>query len=294
MATTTKNYLLGNESYMRDRNIQVADLTQFSSAGLVPDLANYDGLPDAINHNVIPFVLHLPTMWSVFGQDGVRIQAATKNLIENHFAGIEGLNKRVDVDTYDTDIVGGNEKWQNVTNITRQQSNIVTTINDKRNRPAQRLLENWIRCAFGDENTKVPLISLYDKSLRYSELLPSQYSCAVLFVSPNETKTRVDKAWLAIHFVPKTAGENTGQKDQTVKGVGSQLSIEWLSTCQHSLGVDELAQTMLDQLNRPALNPGLYNSAIPEIHPDAKASLAGTYKLLDEQFKDMKHTTNNI
>lgn len=294
MGTTTKNYLLGNESYMRDRNIQVADLTQFSSAGVTQDIANFDGLPDAVNHNTIPFVVHLPTMWSVFGQDGVRIQAATKSLIENHFANIEGLNKRIDVDTHDTDMVGGNEKWQTPINVSRQQSNIVTTINDKTNRPAQRLIETWIRCAFGDEITKVPLISLYDKTLRFNELLPSQYSCGVLFVTPNSTKTRVDKAWLAIHFAPKTTGENIGQKDIAVKGTSGPISIEWLSTCQHSLGVDELAQTMLDQLNRPALNPGLYRAAIPEIHPDVKAATAGAFKLLDEQFKDMRHTTNHV
>lgn len=294
MATTTKEYLLSNQSYMRDRNIQVTDITKVAPAGLVPDYANYDGLPDALNFNVIPFVLHLPTMWRALGQDGLMIQAATKNLIENHFAGIEGLQKRLDMDTYDTDVVGGTEKMQNVTNVSRQQSNIVTTINDKTNRPIQRLLETWIRCGFGDEYSKVPLISLYDKTLRFNEILPSQRCAAVLFVSPNETKTRVDKAWLALNFAPKTTGENNGVKDQNVKGVGSQLSIEWLSLCQHSLGVDEMGQLMLDQLNRPALNPGLFKSAISEIHPDVQAATTGTLKLMDEKAQDMKHTTNNI
>lgn len=295
MSSNTKNYLLGNESYVRDAvGAQPADITQFSSAGLVPDFANYDGMPDYINHNTIPFVIHLPTMFQVLGQDGTRINAAIKNMIENHFVTIEGLNKRLDVDTYDTEFGGGGEKWQNDTNVTRQQSNIVTGINDKRNRACQRLLEFWIRCKAGDENSKTPLISLADKSLRYNELLPSMYSAVVAFVTPNETKTRVDKAWLALHFWPKTAGENTGSKDITVKGVGNQLSIEWFSTCQHSVGVDELGQTLLDQMNRPALNPGLFRAAVNEIHPDVKAATTGALKLLDEQYKDMKHVTNNM
>jgi hypothetical protein len=292
MANQTKEYLLRKQSYVRDSILaDPVDLTQFSTAGLTPDFVNMDGMSDYVNHNTMLFVLHLPTMFNVFKQDGPLIQGAIKNMLENHSVRIDGLNARIDVDAYETDFHGGGEKFQTDINITRQQSSISITFNDKRNRPIQKLLEFWIKCKAGDPNTKTPLISLYDKSLRYTELLPSMYSCVVAFVTPNETKTRVDKAWLTHHFWPKTAGENNGQKDITVKGVSNQLSIEWFGTSQFGYGVDELGQRLLDSLNRPALNSELHGLGITDIDPDVKAAVSGTLKMLDEQARDMHHST---
>ena len=197
-----------------------------------------------------------------------------KSLVELHARSFEGLNKGLTVETGETPVGGAGEMQEEYTDVKRARSQVTFTFDEKYGLPVAKFFEAWITYGLMDPSSKFANIGTM-AGARPTDMLADQYSATMIFIEPDPTHQRVIQAWLGTNMWPKGTGEITAKRDLASAGELVSRNIEFTGIYQTGLGVDVLAQTLLDQINIINANPGMQQAFIDGIAPDVAAQNFG-------------------
>lgn len=238
------------------------------------DIGNYISNASYVSKPVIAFLMEAPRGFQMMEKGGELVQAL-KSIIELHSETIEGLDASVSVEYSDTPIGGSNEVQQDVVNVMRERSSPSHTVTEKYGESVTNfLLNGWIYPLLGDPETKYPRI-VYQDDVDVSDLLPDFTSATVLYVEPDPTGRKAQKAWLITNMKPSSSIEVVGNKDKRSGGETRQISIEFTGIQQVGAGVLKLAQKKLDEANLAGANPYYRDAFITDSSADVKSADRG-------------------
>lgn len=196
--------------------------------------------------------------------------ATLKALIELHPNSIEGLNGTLTAEFVEEAVGGAGEMQETLSNVVRERSVPVFNWTEKYNKVINSLYTTWMTGLMMDPETKIPNIMTRGTNAALNGELPTDLladyaSMTVLFIEPDPTNTQVVEAWLSTNMQPKTAGEVVGSRDLTTGGELTQISVEFTALTQMGLGVRQMAQTYLNEMNKPGVNPNLAPAFVKDV-----------------------------
>lgn len=244
------------------------------------DIGNYISNAAYVSKPVIAFLMEAPRGFQKMDQPGKLVEAL-KAIIELHSETIEGLDASVSVEYSDTPIGGSNEIQQDVINVMRERSTPSHVITEKYGESVTNfLLNGWIYPLLGDPETKYPRI-VYEGDVDVDDLLPDFTSATVLYVEPDPTGRKVQKAWLITNMKPSSNVEVLGNKDKRAGGETRQVTIEFTGIQQVGAAVNEMAQRKLDQANLAGANPYYREAFVQSSSEDVNAADRGYVENLE-------------
>ena len=274
MARLTDALITG--AYTRDIDRPILDLKYGGQQGWAPNLAEYTSNQAYVSRPLICILLEAPRMFTVM-PDSQKWISSLKALFELHARSIDGMNAGLKVDVEEHPVGGAGEQQQEVVNVTRERSQPKFTFIEKYGRPIQTLLEYWIRYGLMDPETKYALLGTMGKS-EVKDLLADWYSATCLFMQPDPMHKKIDKAWITTNMFPLANGDITGKRDLTASQEMLTLDIEFSGISQYGLGVNQFAQTILDQINTTNADPFMRPAFTNKISPDVDAANTNGYK----------------
>lgn len=246
------------------------DLTFGGQFGYAPTYGEWVSSAPYTQRNLIPVLLEAPA----FFLNSVHSATLVSNLramLETHPQSIEGLNSTLRVSTDETIAGGGGEVLEDVMNITRERSTPTFTWRDKVGRPIQSMLEFWLTFGMMDPETKYAGIGTWGANAP-SDMLPDRNTASMMFIEPDPTMRKVEKAWLCVNMFPKSAGDNTGRMDKSAGLAYLDLNVEFSAFTQRGQGVNNLAQNLLDFINITNANPNMRAAHISQINAEVEAA----------------------
>lgn len=250
----------------------MVDLKYGGNQGFNPVYAEWVSYTQYVRHNLLVYLVEAPRGFRLLPDGDVYINTL-KSLVEVHALSVTGLNAGLTVETAETPIGGAGERQQDPTNVTREVSNATFRINEKYGRPVQRFLESWITNLIMDPNSKYANIATIAGGI--NDLLSDMYAATMLFVEPDPSLTKVNKAWLGANMFPLSTGEITGAKDLTAPGETLTYDITMAGFFQYGKGVDAFAETILQTIQLTGANPQAAQAFVPGIDANVLASGQG-------------------
>jgi len=266
--------------YTRAIDRPILDLKYGGQHGWTPNLTEWVSNQAYISRPLICILLEAPKMFTVM-PDSQKWISSLKAMFELHSRTIEGFNAGLKVDTEEHPVGGGGEMQEEIVNVTRERSQPKHTFIEKYGRPIQTLLEYWIRYGMMDPETKYALLGTMNKA-EVKDLLADWYTATCLYMVPDPMHKKIDKAWITTNMAPKSNGDITAKRDLTTSQEMLTLDIEFTGISQYGLGVNQFAQTILDNINTLNADPFMKPGFINRISPDVDAANTAGYKSLVE------------
>lgn len=279
MARLADSFLEGR-GFGQDLSAKILNPANGGQMGYSPDLREWVSSGKHIRRNLIPLLLEAPTFFSLMPDPQVWYQGL-RAMMELHPRSIEGLNSTITVETAETPVGGAGEQLEEFTNVTRARSNPTFTWDELKGRPFQNLLEGWIFNGMMDPATKVANIGTLATG-RPDDMLGDRYTATMCFIEPDETHQFVVQAWLCTNMAPKSGGERTGSRNITEALQMNQLNIEFTALTQVGVGVNRMAQLLLNKINLVNANPNLRPAFINDIAPDVAREAKGYINQTEE------------
>ena len=276
-SSLTSNYFLNGDAFSNGNTAksQMFNLARGGQMGWNVYLNQWVNNQAYVRRQLIPILLQAPGFFQYMPNPNHWV-SALKALIELHAINIEGLNATLTVETEEHPVGGAGEVQEEVTNTTRERTNVSFTWNEKFGIPVQTFLYNWIIYGLMDPNTKYPLVSTLNGNVPPA-MTADQYSATVLFIEPDPTAHYVIKSWLVTNLFPKTSGEIIGKRNLTEPGEMLEITAEFGGISLFTLGVNDFAQQILDQINTnlPNANPYLQPAWLTGIDSDVSSQAVG-------------------
>jgi hypothetical protein len=95
-----------------------------------------------------------------------------------------------------------------------------------------------------------------------ADILADWSTMTCLFIEPDNLHRRVVKAWVTTNMMPKETGPIEGKRDLTSASELLELSIPFTGISQYGLGVNKLAQAILNNINVTNAVPFLHKAFI--------------------------------
>lgn len=268
--------LLVGRAYNEGLSNPSINLAYGGQQGYCPDIGTYYANAAYIRRNMIPILMEAPRAFQYLPDSDIWVKSL-RALLELHPRSIDGINMTMNVDTTSTPVGGGGEEQDEIIDVKRERSRPVFNYShDKYGRPIQSMLDMWITWCLMDPNTKYANIGTL--SNYPTDMLPDQYAATMLFIEPDPTHRRVVKAALCTNMFPKGTGDNTMKRDITSGMEMPELSIEFTALTQYGVGVNMMAQKMLDYINITNANPTMRSAFMQDISADVKAFADVGYK----------------
>ena len=254
----------------------VVDVRHNGQQGFVSDYRTYLSNSAWAGRHIIPFLLEYPRGFDHLPDKEIYI-GTLKALVETHAKSIDGLNGTITLSWFDNPVGHAGDTQEDFSRVERAKSTPTFTWVERQGRPIQLFLNSWVYNLIAHPDTQTPMINAYraqdnmDNSQKYFDFLPDFYAMAVLFVRPDPFQRRVDEAWLCVNMAPKQTGDNLGKREMGGAFQGLDLSIEFTAMTMQSMGVNQFAQTLLDEMNYGGFNPQTRRSAIEYVHENIKA-----------------------
>ena len=268
-----QNAVLGQVAFAQGRQAPTLDPSLGGQFGFGNDYPSWVSNAQYIRRNLICRLLEAPRGFADLPEPSVMVNTL-KALVELKCLRIEGLQAQLTVDVQATPFGGAGEQQEDPTKVTRQVSEPSFTWNEKYGRPINLFHETWITELIMDPITNYPNV-VTRVGVTPADLLPDYRAATMLFIEPDPTHRFVDKAWLCTNMFPKNGGEKTGRKDHTAPGDALEYNIPYSAITQVGLGVNQLAQTLLDQMNLTGANPNLRPAFVNQVEADVLASANG-------------------
>lgn len=281
--TRPTDFLVNGKGYAKGRTAPMIDLVNGGSFGWMPDMPAYVSNAAYVRRNLIVRLIEAPLAFS-FLPDSAKWYATLKTLLELHPRTVEGLNAGLEVSFEEHAFGGAGEMQSDVSNVTRARTNPSFGYVEKYGRPINAFYAAWIQWLLMDPNTKAPLIATLGKGVK--TLLPDDIGATVMFMEPDPTYTKVDKAWLVTNMMPKADGPVEGRRDLTSAGNMNEFNIEFTGIAQYGYGVNQYAQKLLDEMNLTGANP----NARPAFTTSIQADIASSANGYAEQIKNLART----
>jgi len=176
--------------------------------------------------------------------------AAAKALFEVHARVIEGLNASLTVETAERELGIEGAKQKEPVNVTREETNVSLTLDEKQNIPIEILIDTVIRYGMQDPDTKYPLITTLQGAEGIDVYTAEWYTWTVLFIEPDVLLRRPVHAWLVSNLFPTSLPEVIGKKDKKESKTMKEMTIEFggIALPPTNRNVMSLAATILDSL----------------------------------------------
>lgn len=242
-----------NGTYNTDLNKPQLDIRYGGQQGWAPKVDEWINNQAYVSRPLTCIVLEVPKMFTAMTEPEKWI-AAYKAMFELHSRTIEGLAQGLSVDWDEHTIGGDGNVQQEFVNVTRARSSPRHGIVEKYGRPFQSLLDIWIRYGMMDPETKFALLN-HKVNGKANDLLADWYTGTNLYFEPCPLNKTVDKAWIITNMMPNGTGDITAKRDLTSGQEILNLDIEFSAIQQVGLGVNALAQKILDGLNANMLDP---------------------------------------
>lgn len=263
-------------AYTRDIDRPILDLARGGQHGWAPNLTEWVSNQAYTSRPMVCILLEAPKMFQVM-PDSQKWIASLKALFELHARTIDGMNAGLKVDTDSHPVGGAGEVQEEITNVTREVSQPKFTFVEKYGRPIQTLLDYWIRYGMMDPQTKFALMGTLNNN-NVNDLLADWYSATCLFFVPDPLHKKVDKAWISANMFPKGNGDITAKRDLTSGQEILNLDVEFSAISQFGLGVNQFAQTILDQINAVNADPFMSPAFVNKVSADVAAVNTSGYK----------------
>jgi len=261
-------------AYSRNIDRPMLDLKNGGQHGWAPNLTEYVSNQAYISRPLVCILLEAPRMFTVMPESQKWI-SSLKALFELHARSIDGFNAGLKVDTEEHPVGGAGEVQQEIVNVTRERSQPKFTFIEKYGRPVQTFLDYWIRYGMMDPEAKFALLGTMNNG-NVRDLLADWYSATCLFMVPDPLHRKVDKAWITTNMFPLSNGEITAKRDLTTSQEMLTLDIEFAGISQFGFGVNQFAQSILDQIRINNADPNMRAPFINRITPDvASVNTAG-------------------
>lgn len=253
--------------------------------GYLTDMAYYPSATDYVDKPLIAKVLTVPVGLTMMPNASVYI-AAYKNLIETMMQGWSGLNRTLSVAVSETQIGNAGEVFQTPTRVSRQRSQIQSTVVEKDRRPIIRFLEDLTRYLVMDPDTGHPLLT--GVTDQFTDQLADMYGGTVLFYEPDKTFRYVENAFLITNFFPyNDIGENTGRKALQTEGETRTYNLTWTGWQKVGYAVDRIAQGFIDAVRVTGIDPSYQATFVKGVDSNVAAISQTGYH---EQISQLKRS----
>ena len=227
--------------------------------GLTTDFRTLNAATPYVRNNVLCFLLEAPAGFRYLpgsnGRDDNPYAKALKSLMETQAESIDGLNATVKAEYVEVN-VGATEVMSVFSRTTRERSEPTFKWTEKQGLAIYRLFHTWTTLLMGDPVTGIPgILSLHPElnglgnANQSYTLTPENISATAIFIEPDPTHRYPNKAWLCSNLMPTEFGEYTGSRDITQAGDKMEVSVKFTCVQEVGLGVDNLAQKILDNIN---------------------------------------------
>lgn len=280
MARQPGTLITGKKAYSNMSFAPTVDLSHNGQQGFIPDYRTYLNNSAYVQRNVIPFLIEYPRGFDHLPHSEIYI-ATLKSLVETHAKTIEGLGGAITVSYVENPVGASGEMQEDYSQTQRARSTPTFTWVERQGRPIHLFFNAWIFNLLGHPDTQTPMINAYRGSKdgdekannrdKYFDFLPDFNSMSMLFVEPDPFQRRVVEAWLCVNMMPKGSGDLNGKRDIASAMQSREISIEFTCMTMMSLGVNQFAQTLLDELNYAGLNPQTRRSSIEVVNANIKA-----------------------
>ncbi len=265
--------LLGGKAFSRGSAAPMLNPVYGGQMGFGPDLREWVNNAAYVQRHMFPILMEAPRFFNRF-DDGQVWTNILRAMIELHPRSIEGLQMGLTAEFDETPVGGAGEMQEEVIDMKRERSTPTFVWHEKYGRPFFKFLEYWMTYGMMDPASKVANIGTMANN-RPDDMLPDQYAMTVLFIEPDPLHRKVMKSWLCTNMMPKATGESTGRRDLTTAMSLQEMSIEFTALTQVGLGVDTMAQKILDTINISNANPQMRAAFLQEISKDVAAAPKG-------------------
>lgn len=269
MARTTGTLLNGTDAYAGLSFAPTVDLRLGGQQGYIPDYRTYISNSAYVQRNMIAVLVEYPRGFDYMTPDPSLndIYIGTlKALVEQQAKTIDGVNGRINVSYVDNPIGASGEVQADFSQTTREASKPSFTWVEKQGRPIHLFFNSWIFYLLGHPDTQTPAItSLEHNRGKNFDFLPDFNSMSVLFIEPDPFQNRVVEAWLCVNMMPNGSGDLNGKRDIASAMQSREVQVEFTAMTMMSMGVNQFAQSILDELNYVGLNPHNRRSSIESI-----------------------------
>lgn len=225
-----------------------------------------------VPRNLIPIVLETPTFFKHMPNPTSWVMA-WKIFFEKHARVIEGLKAGLTVETATHAFGGAGELFHEFVDVKREQSTLSVTTNEKYGNVWQNFWERVILYGMMDPETKTPLTATLAEGP--ADNLADWYSGTIIFIEPDPTGKRCQRAWIGANIFPQSNGPVEGKMDKTSALSVKELSLEFSITAFYGHGTRALGQELLDGITKTWTNPQLRKSFIEEVTADVAAVAKG-------------------
>lgn len=268
--------IISGTGYMAQNSVPAWDVKYGGQQGWAPNIREFLSNQAYVSRPAVCVVLQTPKIFNYFKNAGM-YHESLKAILETHATTITGLDQTLTAD-FDSHPVGGDGSVQEeVIDVTRAQATPTFTFVDKYGRPIQHLLDIWMRFGMMDPQTKHPMAAIINQN-DFFDMGPDMYTATCLFFEPDPLFRFVDKAWLCVNMMPRTAGEVTAQRDLRSAQQLSNLSIEFTALSQVSAGVNQLATDIMKEIHTLHADPFALESAIKGYDPTLDAAGDASYR----------------
>jgi len=255
----------GQETSIWSTNLPTLDIREGGQWGYLPiigDIRNnkvihaYMYNQRYIKRDIIPVVLQTPRLFDLLPNPDDWKKAYVA-FWERQCRVIEGLNASLAVETTETDLGIEGAKFKEPTNVTREETNVSTTADEKYGIPIEIMIDVIIRYGIMDPDLKVPLITTLPGAEGIDVYTAEWYSGTVLFIEPDVLQRKVIHAWLVSNLFPTSNPEITGKKDKKSAKEAKEITIEWggLALPPTNVNVINLAQKILNSMQLWTITP---------------------------------------
>lgn len=242
-----------NDMYAAGVKRRLSDLRYGGQFGYSPDLTTWVNAHPYVSRNLVPILIEPPLAMQALPNSDKWI-ASLRALIETIPQSIQGLNGELKVNTSESPLGGGGQRFEVFTNVLEEAPNIQIQYQERVGMAIFRYWHAYIRYFMMDPNTKYATANTIP-GVRLSDLMADQYSFTCLFIEPDELHTFVNQAWLVTNMFPKGTGQNTAKRDKANDLEPRQTTIDFAGIAQYGSGVDDFAQIVLNEMNLLGADP---------------------------------------
>lgn len=255
-----------------DHKAPIIDLKKGGQFGHMMDYAALASATPYVRQNLIAILLEAPRGFQYMDRPEIW-RASLKSIIEEQSKSITGLNSTLKIENVEQAVGGAGEQISAVSNVTREQSRPVHSINEKYNMSVATFINSWILELMMDPETKYPnIITRGDKRSQLTDHLADFYGATVIYFEPDPIFRHVIKAWLCYFVRPADEGVTIeGSRDLTTGKEELSVDLTMTAVSQVGAGPIELAQKILDSLNPTNANPWQRPANIDQVSADVRA-----------------------
>lgn len=245
----------------------ILNLSVQGQQGYLADMAAFPASTDYVKMPMIIKVVRAPygltLMDEVLGGGGAYVRA-WKNMIETMMQSWTGFNRTLSISSNETQTGHAGEVFQTPTRVSRQRSQITSTIVEKDRRIVIRFLEDYTRYLIGDPEVGHPLLAgMTDK---FTDRLADMYAGIIIGYEPDKTFRFVENSYLITNFyLNNDVGENTSSRQLQQDGEVPTYNLSWAGFQKVGSEVDRLAQAFIDKHRINGVDPQRTNMIASEI-----------------------------